>query len=49
MRTDIPIKVTAPDTKALEAIVAAHSSSQKTVWRTQIILQTARAWARKES
>src|SRR3546814_15818276 len=42
MRTGIEIEVTAPDTKRLEAIVAARGSPQKHVWRARIILLTAR-------
>src|SRR3546814_3328703 len=42
MRTGIEIEVTAPDTKRLEAIVAARGSPQKPLWRARIILLTAR-------
>ena len=41
MRTGIEIEVTVPDTKRLEAIVAARGSPQKHVWRARIILLTA--------
>jgi len=41
MRTGIEIEVVAADTKRLEAIVEARSSSQKHVWRARIILLTA--------
>jgi len=41
MRRGIEIEVTGPDTKRLEAIVAARGSPQKHVWRARIILLTA--------